>query len=267
MKESFRSLFRDHTRQKLTILLAAFLVILVLFTGIFSYLQSRDSVSNRMTGRNGSVTLLEPEWDRSGQELAKAAEPGMQIPKDPYGYNDGQADLYVRLVMTVELGAFDTSGKTEAYRSRYNADEEARDQRRLRSIAEAIQYVSGGTAVPLLTLDSTGDVKDWTITSCENADFVYDPANHAQTDDELVFYFYYTAGDREGSDDMMHLVAPDGSTARLFQRVDIPVYKEDYFGVFDQRFQIRIQAQAVPAADYPDGLKAEDAAGAFDASA
>ena len=259
MKELLHRLFHEHRRQTLTLLLAAFIVFILLFTGIFSYLRGKDTVTNRMAGKNGSIVLLEPKWDQTGQYMAGASEPGMQIDKDPYAYNDGQTDLYVRLVMTVRLGSFDDKGKTALYKDKYTKAAD-RDTRRLRTIAEAIRYVAGELDTQLLTLNTDGAVTGWTVESCANEQFCidYDKANHSGTDDELTFYFYYTAGD-----DMMQVVRPKEYTDKLFQRVDIPIYKADYLGVFDQKYDIVMQAEAIPAANFPEGLTAADAPQAF----
>lgn len=264
MKAFLHSLFREHKRQKLTLLVFSFAAVLLFNIGIFSFFSGTDTVSNRMTGKSGSVALLEPAWDREGQYKAAKAEPGMTIPKNPYAYNDGQVDIYVRLVMTVKLGDFDTTGKTDAYKARYNTDSVGRDRRRLFSIANALQFVSGDTVVPFLTLDASDDnVRNWTITDCANNSFVPDAVNRSDSDDKLIFYFYYTAGDKDGSGDLMRIVKPNESTAELFQRVDIPIFKEDYFGVFDQKFDIKIEAQAIPAGNYPDGLTVDEAIAEF----
>ena len=46
--------------------------------------------------------------------------------------------------------------------------------------------------------------------------------------------------------------------ADLFDYVAVPIYKEDYLGVFDQPYTITVQAEGIPAANYPDGLPVED---------
>lgn len=257
-------LFHNKYWQRLTILFAVFIVVVVLYTDIFSFFSSKDTVSNRMTGKSGAVKLLEPEWDSKGQYKAMAAEPSMQIEKNPYAYNNGQVNIYVRLVMTVELGDFDVTGKTDAYISRYNTDSVERDRRRLFSIAKAIQFVNGDTVSPFLTLHVEDSVKNWTITSCANKSFSFDAENKSDTDDKLVFYFYYTAGDKDGTGDLMRILKPNESTAELFQRVDVPIFKEDYFGVFDQPYSITIKAEGIPAGAYEDGLTVEDAASEFE---
>ena len=77
------SFLRRNRRQKITLLVAAFLVYITALTGVFSYYHSEDAVTNRFVGRYGSVTIREPAWDSTGQAMAAASEPGMEIPKDP----------------------------------------------------------------------------------------------------------------------------------------------------------------------------------------
>jgi hypothetical protein len=57
----------------------------------------------------------------------------------------------------------------------------------------------------------------------------------------------------------MKLVKPQESTKELFNHIDIPVYKKDYFGVFDQPYNITLEAEGVPASNYPNGLTAAEA--------
>jgi hypothetical protein len=73
--------------------------------------------------------------------------------------------------------------------------------------------------------------------------------------EKTVYYFYYTG---ENSD-TMKLVKPQESTKELFNHIDIPVYKKDYFGVFDQPYNITLEAEGVPASNYPNGLTAAEA--------
>lgn len=266
MKAFLKQLTHKEKRRNLLLLLAFLVIYVLVLRGIFAYLQSEDTVSNRMTGKNGSVTLLEPAWDSKGQAMAAKSEPGMQIPKNPYGWNDGQVDLFIRLRMTVSLGDFKAAGKTQSYRDAY-ADAEGRDARRLREIVKAIRFVDGDTDVPLLTLDdSASDVQSWTAAACANGLFFCDGENEAENGSSLVFYFYYTAGDTLGENAMMRAVQPGAGTAELFQRVDIPVYKADYLGVFDQPYTVTVEAEGIPAGAYPEGLRAKGASVAFGAA-
>ena len=59
----------------------------------------------------------------------------------------------------------------------------------------------------------------------------------------------------------MKIVKPKESTKELFDHIDIPIYKKDYLGVFDQPYDIILEAEGIPAANYPDGLTVDEAKG------
>ena len=71
-------LLHDRKRQLITAAAAFFIVYVLLMSGIFSYFHSKDSVTNRMNAKGGSVTIYEPSWDSSGQFRAKASRPSMK---------------------------------------------------------------------------------------------------------------------------------------------------------------------------------------------
>ena len=247
--KGINSIFHGNKRQMLAAIALLLIVYVLLLAGIFSYFHSEDAVTNRMTAKNGSVTIQEPDWDKTGQFMAKASEPGMEIKKDPSGYNNGQVDLYIRLKMTIELDSLTQAEKdlkTQEYKDTYLTLKN--DVRRLKTIAENIKYVSADNASAFITLDtSDADVRNWSITDCSNSYFVPDSANQSVDDDKLVFYFYYTNGQKNVENkELMCRVAPDESTKELFHRVDIPEYKKDYLGVFDQPYKIIVQAEAIP---------------------
>ncbi|MCR5730663.1 MAG: hypothetical protein K6G20_09965 [Ruminococcus sp.] len=243
-------LFHGNKRQMLTAAAMLLIVYVLFLTGIFSYFHSEDNVTNRLSAKNGSVTIHEPNWDKIGQFMAMESEPGMEIPKDPMGYNDGQINLYIRLKMTIELDSLtddEKALKTQEYKDKYLTEDN--DIRRLRSIAENIKYVTDDNVQPFIILDTTDeDVRNWFITSCNNSCFEFEPSNQSADDNKLVFYFYYTNGQKDSEDrDMMCCVAPNELTKELFQLVDIPEYKKDYLGVFDQPYKIIVQAEGIPA--------------------
>lgn len=260
---------KKNRRQKLVLVSVAFFAYVLLLTGIFSYLRGKDSVTNKLTAVNGSVTLLEPMWDNQGQFMARASEPGMIIPKNPYGYNNGDIDLFIRIKMTIELEEYDdtinnlTGTDTE--------DGEVRiptDAKRLEKIVDAVMLGDGAGAEAdyrFITLDTTGEsVSEWKINSCSNDKFVFDAVNYSgngtDKDKKLVFYFYYTNGDTDGK---MCAVSPGGSTDELFQYIDIPIYKKDYLGIFDQKYDISLKAEGIPV-DGNEGLTASGAPAAFE---
>lgn len=225
-------LLHDRKRQLITAAAAFFIVYVLLMSGIFSYFHSKDSVTNRMNAKGGSVTIYEPSWDSSGQFKAKASEPGMKIEKDPYGYNNGQSDVFIRLKMTIDTSNY--TAKNETYAVNFPDDK----SKRTAAILSAIKLENGD---PLI---------NGTVTN--NPDFIM---SAVVENEKTVYYFYYTG---ENSD-TMKLVKPQESTKELFNHIDIPVYKKDYFGVFDQPYNITLEAEGVPASNYPNGLTAAEA--------
>lgn len=227
-------LLHDRKRQIMTAAAAFLIVYVLLMSGIFSYFHSKDSVTNRMNAKSGSVTIQEPSWDSSGQFKAKASEPGMKIEKDPSGYNNGQSDVFIRLKMTIDAGSY--TAKNDTYAANFPDDE----AKRTAAILNAIKLGNGD---PLIN----GAVTN-------NPDFIMSTAFE---NEKTVYYFYYTGE----NPDTMKLVKPQESTKELFDHIDIPVYKKDYFGVFDQPYNITLEAEGVPAANYPNGLTVEEAKG------
>lgn len=255
MREFFdklKRIFGKTRRQRFTAVAVFVSAGILLAAGVFAYFNSSDMVTNRLTAIHGHVAIQEPLWDSEGQYMAKKSEPGMQIPKNPYGVNDGDIPLYIRLTMTIKLGAYNDQ---ESYLvGNDSTDGEVgvpTAKKRLRSIVNAIWQVDAeGNKTPLITLnDPDDDVKNWSIT-CNNPAFVCESDNKSGKSDELLFYFYYTAGDVSGEDPVMRIVEPENGTAELFQRVDIPIYKRDFLGVFDQKYYIILKAEGIPAESF-----------------
>ena len=153
--------------------------------------------------------------------------------------------MYIRLKMTIRLGKF--KNKNDTYQASFNPDSTYSSRRRPWLISEALRLVQGSQDTSFLTLDRTGDVSGWRIAGCGNDSFVCDPENRSGKEGELVFYFYYTAGDAQADAPLMRRVASEKETAALFDRVDIPVFKDRYPGVFDQPYSILLEAQGIPA--------------------
>ena len=216
-----------------------------------AYFTSSDAVTNRMTAVHGSVIIQEPLWDSTGQFMAQKSEPGMEIPKNPSGLNDGQIDLYVRLKMTIELGKY--SGNLSGNDTADGYVGIPTNAKRLKAIVEAIKNENNEQ---FLTLDTTGTVSKWKITSCNNSKFIAEETNYGG-DSALIFYFYYTNGSEN-----MCIVKPEESTAELFHHLDIPIYKKDYLGVFDQQYRITLQAEGIPVRE-DEPLTAADASAKF----
>lgn len=245
LKTFIKEVFQKNKRQKLTLLSALFVLYALEFVGVFSYFRGSDVVTNRFNAKHGSVTIQEPLWNGTGESMARDSEPGMHIPKNPSGVNNGQMNLYIRIKMTIKLEKY--SGNLTGSDQNDGDVGIPSDEKRLKSIVNAIRLDNGEN---FITLNTNGNIKDWTIEKCNNKNFTYDPDNMSDTNDELVFYFYYTAGDTNGNDSVMRMVYPESATAELFQYVEIPIYKKDYLGVFDQKYYIVLQAEGIPAKSF-----------------
>ena len=235
-----RQFFISNKRQLLT----AVTVLLVFYTfvgaGIFAFFTSRDEVSNSLSARQMSVTLMEPTWDSVGQAMARRSEPGMKIPKNPYAFNDGQTDLYIRLKVTISLDEY--HGNLTSDPTLEGEVGVPTNQKRFAAILDALKLKTKDAGnndiyVPLLDRSAA----DWV---CANSTFVLYPDEVTiPSGNTMDLYFYYTNGD---ADNKLSAVAPDGSTEELFHRLEVPIYKKDYLGVFDQGYDIKVQAQALP---------------------
>ena len=246
-RAAVKKTFMNNRRQIITVAAAFFVMIALLLTGIFSYYHSEDEVTNTFKTDGMGVKLLEPEWDRVGEDKAKASRPGMTVPKDPYALNSGQTDLYIRLKMTVSLSKFNSEGKSREYAADLNST-----PRRMNSVLNAIELKNGSTTTPLFSWSSkTGEISGWELAAdCQNPQFYMVNAGTETLSDgsyNQTFYFYYITGEKDGANSKLKTVAPNESTCELFDQLSLPVYKKDYLGVFDQDYNITIEAQAVPA--------------------
>ena len=232
------SIFRGNRRQMLTAAAAVFIVYVLLLAGIFSYFHSADEVTNRIYAKNGSLTIHEPLWDQEGQAMAAASEPGMIIKKNPYAYNDGQINLYVRLNMTVKL---------EEYQGRLTDPDNPpagwvgvpTDAARLRAILNAM-YLQDGS--PFLTLDSGSEsIADWRVTGTANTAFVPGETVTAAPEGYTLSFYCIVPGTEN-----MLTVGPGEYTDELFHELRLPVYKKDWLGVFDQPYTITVWAEGIP---------------------
>lgn len=234
-------MFHGNKRQMITVGAALFIVYVLLLSGIFSYFHSEDAITNRLDAKSGAVTIQEPAWDSTGQYKAKASEPGMKIEKDPSGYNNGQVDLFIRLKMTIDASSY--TKKNDTYDKSYRYSEGYR----INAILDQIKLANNNS---FLNAERTATT---------NTNFIMDtPKENGKT----VYYFYYTGGNKNGENaDTMKIVKPKESTKELFDHIDIPIYKKDYLGVFDQPYDIILEAEGIPAANYPNGLTVEEAKG------
>ena len=244
-----KGFLRKGKRQKITVLSSLLIVYSIVAAGIFSYFHGSDHVSNRLSAENGSVAVSEAEWMKNGQHMAAISEPGMIIPKDPMAINDGRIGVYVRLKLTVKFRDYDgmLSGIDNELTGELGVPSNAR---RNRGIFNALMIKDKHL------IDNVEETLDhW---RCNNGDYVYVDMGQDLDSRDVEFYFYYTAGDKNGDDDIMHVVKPDESTSLLFTTVNIPTYKHEYIGIFDQPYTIEVQAEAVPASKYKTAPKVDD---------
>lgn len=244
-----KGFLRKKKRQKITVLSSLLIVYSIVAAGIFSYFHGSDHVSNRLSAETGSVVLSEAEWLKTGQKMAAISEPGMIIPKDPMAMNDGPIDIYVRLKLTVRFGNYsgEISGTENETEGELGAPSNAR---RNRGIFNALMINDKHL------IDNVEDaLSQW---RCNNGDYVYVDMAQSLDSRNVEFYFYYTAGDKNGDDDIMHLIKPGESTSLLFTTVNVPTYKHEYLGIFDQPYCIEVQAEAVPASKYETAPKVDD---------
>lgn len=249
---------KQNRRQVLTASALLLVYYTLVFSGIFAYFTSRDSVSNSLAARQSSVMLYEPMWDSAGREMAQHSEPGMNIPKNPYAVNDGQTDLYIRLKVTITLGDYEGSLRTSV--SEEGEVARPTNQKRFSSIIDAIKLKTKDAGdndiyVDLLTWNDSS----W---SCANGKFAVYPTDTAPpSGNSMELYFYYTNGSNDGT---MFGVSPGETTEELFHRLEIPIYKADYLGVFDQDYDINIQAQALPTGTFVQPPTPQTFAEAYD---
>lgn len=255
LKSVCKALFGKGKRKKLTAVSAVFVAHILLFAGMFSYFHSEDSVTNTLEAKNICVKLLEPNWDLTGRLKAAAMEPGMTIPKNPYAKNDGQSNLFVRIKMTVVLDNFNTEGKSNEYTREFKSND-----RRKNVILDAIQMnTDPAVDAPLFKWTTAPTAENWMkdgeldVSDCNHASYYmeYDAAaSTAEADDssaKYVFYFYYITGTKNGESSLLKAVPSGGETPELFSQLAVPVYKQDWLGVFDQKFDITLEAQGIPA--------------------
>lgn len=257
LKSLLNKLIHDkRNRRRLTLVSLLMLAYVGAMCGIFSYFHSEDVVANQLSAPLISLALYEPRWDNAGIYMADASEPGMQIPKNPYGYNDGETAMYMRIKMVVALNAPNLTDKA------LSDEQIAAGEIGQPEAAERLSAVIGALRLDRGTENTADDTafiaidEDFSVTGCNNPDFIVDKTNYGSGEDDdkcLVYYFYYTAGSEDGA---LKLVAPGGATAELFQYLQLPVYKKDYLGIFDQQYSITLTAEGIPAAEF-DNISGE----------
>ena len=151
--------------------------------------------------------------------MAQKAVPGMEIPKDPYIYNNSEAEVYVRMKVEITVDGTTLNATDALYQKiisyiyyNYNFDEE------------------------------TGNLfYDTESGKYNNPDFYYYDG-----------YFYYASGDT------CKALESHKATSKLFDCIKLPVKKTDFNnGIFDKKFTIKVIAEGVSTAVVDDPTVAE----------
>ena len=193
---------------------------LLLCGGSLAYFTSQDEVTNNFNAKTPSIVLYETRWESEGAKMAQKAVPGMEIPKDPYIYNNSEAEVYVRMKIELVVDGHTYNSTTDALYQKiisyiyynYNFDEE------------------------------TGNLfYDTESGKYNNPDFYYYDG-----------YFYYA------SVDTCKALESHKATSKLFDCIKLPVKKTDFNnGIFDKKFTIKVIAEGVSTAVVDDPTVAE----------
>ena len=207
------------TSLKNQIMLSLFMLIagLLLCVGSLAYFTSQDEVTNTVNAKMPSIALYEPKWESEGAKMAQKAVPGMVIPKDPYLYNNSDAEVYVRMKVEITVDGTTLNATDALYQKiisyiyyNYNFDEE------------------------------TGNLfYDTESGKYNNPDFYYYDG-----------YFYYVENEVENKS--CKALKPHEATPKLFECIELPVKKSDFDGVFDNKFTIKVIAEGVSTAVIED---------------
>ena len=93
--------FKFSLKSQIMLSLCMLIAGLLLCVGSLAYFTSQDEVTNNFNAKTPSIVLYETRWESEGAKMAQKAVPGMEIPKDPYIYNNSEAEVHVR--MKIEL--------------------------------------------------------------------------------------------------------------------------------------------------------------------
>lgn len=228
----------------------------ILITALtMAYFVSSDAVTNRLNAQHPSVELLEPKWYSDGMNLANASEPGMLIDKNPYARNNGKIDIYVRIKMKISVSQSQNKNLSE------NAENpEIRKLSALEVRNRILKSLVLNDKKTLLvnSIDENGNIIiNHSLFQCDITPFC-DYAVEKAEDDDFTYYFYFVKQSLNSIDNSELIVLhPDECSAELFNYVDIPIYKKDYLGVFDQNYEITLIAEAVPTASCETNTVAE----------
>ena len=211
--------FKFSLKSQIMLSLCMLIAGLLLCVGSLAYFTSHDEVTNTVNAKMPSIALYEPKWDSEGAKMAQKAVPGMEIPKDPYIYNNSEAEVYVRMKVEITVDGTTLNATDALYQKiisyiyyNYNFDEE------------------------------TGNLfYDTESGKYNNPDFYYYDG-----------YFYYASGDT------CKALESHKATSKLFDCIKLPVKKTDFNnGIFDKKFTIKVIAEGVSTAVVDDPTVAE----------
>lgn len=211
--------FKFSLKSQIMLSLCMLIAGLLLCVGSLAYFTSHDEVTNTVNAKMPSIALYEPKWDSEGSKMAQKAVPGMEIPKDPYIYNNSEAEVYVRMKVEITVDGTTLNATDALYQKiisyiyyNYNFDEE------------------------------TGNLfYDTESGKYNNPDFYYYDG-----------YFYYASGDT------CKALESHKATSKLFDCIKLPVKKTDFNnGIFDKKFTIKVIAEGVSTAVVDDPTVAE----------
>jgi len=267
IKDKIKDAFGKNRQQRLTALALLIIVNVLLTAGVFAYFHSSDFVTNRITAEQTppeqplpdertSVILKEPQWYEKGMEKASAFEPGMTIEKNPYAYNDGESDIYVRIKMTISVEASQNVNLSDENVN--NPEIKKLSQTEVRDKILKSLMLSDGKTPLVASVDAGGNIEiNHSLFSSKTA-VPCDYAVEKDSNDNFTYYFYFVKQAQPAIDtNEMIVLHPNESSAELFNYVDIPIYKKDYLGVFDQEYQITLIAEAVPVKSCNENTVAE----------
>ena len=205
--------FKFSLKSQIILSLCMLIAGLLLCVGSLAYFTSQDEVTNTVNAKMPSIALYEPKWDSEGADMAQKAVPGMEIPKDPYLYNNSEAEVYVRMKVEITVDGTTLNATDALYQKiishiyyNYNFDEE------------------------------TGNLfYDTESGKYNNPDFYYYKG-----------YFYYA---ENGS---CKALKPHEATPKLFECIKLPIMKSEFNGVFDKIFTIKVIAEGVSTAVIED---------------
>jgi hypothetical protein len=198
-------------------LLVSFIVLAVVSVSVMTlaFFRSNDEVSNRVHSKAMQVSVLEPNWESTGVDLAKQSVPGTLIPKDPQVKNLSGSPVYVRV--SLEVVPSDAATSTAILKSLRYYDADATDSNPFK---ESLEFGEDGTVLGLL-----------------------DPASKFYYYDG--YYYYGTVTETDGAKTAaLTSLGVGETTPSLFDAVLTPA-DETYTTYFSQGFRIKVSVEGV----------------------